>query len=75
MPEVFDHSMGVKILLPRGKEMVRGQVLVPSCNLGMNMMGRTHINPIIDTKMNQVEFVEGEVPELTTNIIAGSMYT
>ena len=33
------------------------------------------MNLILDTRMYQVEFAGGEVTELTTNIIAESMYT
>ena len=38
-------------------------------------MGRAHTNPILNTRMYQVEFAGGKVTELTTNIIAESMYT
>ena len=33
-----------------------------------------HENPILDTRMYQVEFAGGKVPELTANVIAESMY-
>ena len=39
-----------------------------------NVIGRFHTNPILDTRMNQVEFAGGKVTELATNIIAESMY-
>ena len=38
-------------------------------------MGRSHMNPILDTKMYLVEFTGGKVTELTMYIIAESMYT
>ena len=37
-------------------------------------MGRAHANPIVDTRLCQVKFTGGEVTELTTNVIAKSMY-
>ena len=37
-------------------------------------MGRSHTNPIFDTRMYQVEFAGGEVTELTVNVIPESMY-
>ena len=37
-------------------------------------MGRAHVNPIMDTRLYQVEFADGEVTELTANIIAELMY-
>ena len=38
-----------------------------------DMMGRAHMNPILDTMMYQVEFSGGKVTELTANVIAESM--
>ena len=38
------------------------------------MIGRAHANQILDTKAYQVEFMGGEVTELTTNVIAEPMY-
>ena len=38
-------------------------------------MGRSHSNPILDTRMYQVEFAGGEVTETTANVIVESMYT
>ena len=37
-------------------------------------MGSALMNPILDTRMYQVEFAGGKVTELTTNVIAQSMY-
>ena len=38
------------------------------------MMGRAHTNPILNTRMYQVEFAGGKVTEFTANVIAESMY-
>ena len=37
-------------------------------------MGRAHANPIMDTRLYQVEFKEGKVTELKANVIAESTY-
>ena len=39
------------------------------------LMCRAHTNPIFNTRMYQIECAGGEVTELTTNVIAESMYT
>ena len=39
-----------------------------------NVMGRTHTNPIVDSRVYQLEFTGGKVTELTTNIIAELIY-
>ena len=37
-------------------------------------MGRSHANPMMDTRLYQVEFKGGKVTELTVNVFADSMY-
>ena len=39
-----------------------------------NVMSRSHTNQILDTRTYQVEFVGGEVTEITANVIAESVY-
>ena len=39
-----------------------------------NDIGSAHANPILDTRMCQVEFAGDKVTELTDNVIAESMY-
>ena len=57
--------------LPRGDVMARGNKVAHSCDA---VMGRAHTNPILNTRMCQVEFTGDEVTELTSNIMAESMY-
>ena len=52
--------------------MARGLVVVQSHNDIGNIMGRA--NPILDTKMHQVEFAGSKITELAENIIAKLMY-
>ena len=63
------------MLLPKGNHMAQSQVVARSCDTNGNVMGRSHINPKLDTRMYQVEFTGGKVTELITNVIAESMYT
>ena len=74
MQEVDDHYIGAEILLPKGDEMAWGNLVGWSCHARRNVMGRAHVNPMIDIRMCQVEFAGGKVTELTSNIIAESMY-
>ena len=74
-PELGCHYRGAEILLPQGDGLASGHLVECSCNFDGNVIGRAHTNPILDTRMDQVEFAEGKVTELTTNIIAVSMYT
>ena len=74
MPEVGYHHIGADILLPRGDHMKRGQIVVQSHDDSGNVMDKVHINPMVDTRMYQVEFINGEVTELTANVMAESIY-
>ena len=73
MPEVGVHYVGIELLLSRGDEMARGHVVAHSHEVSGNVISRAHTNPILDTKMYQVEFARSVVTKLTINIITESM--
>ena len=73
MPEVADHYIDEDILLPRGDQMTKFHVVAQNYDANKNAMGRVHANPILDTRMYEVEFADGDVTELTANIIAESV--
>ena len=75
MPGVGDYYIRAEILLSRVYKMAMGHVVVWCCNASGNIMGRAHTNPILDTRMYQVEVTWRKVTEFTTNAIAESMYT
>ena len=74
MPEVGDYYIGAEIMSPRGDQMARSHVVGRTWDANINVMGRSHTNPILDMKMYQVEFTWSKVTELTANVIAESMY-
>ena len=39
-----------------------------------NIMGKSYTNPVLNIRMNQVEFTKGEIMELTTNFIKRNKY-
>ena len=55
--------------------MARSYVVAWSCNASGHIMGKAHANPIMNTRMYQVDFGGGKVTELFANVIAQSMYT
>ena len=69
-PKVWDHYVGAYILLPREDQMARGHVVACSHDASGNVMGKAHKDPILDTRIYQVEFAVGVVAALTANIIA-----
>ena len=74
MPEAGGQEIGAEILLPRVDKMAKSHVVTQSHEDRGNIMGRANTNPIMDTRLYQVEFAEGKVTELVANVIAESMY-
>ena len=62
-------------MLPRGGTFLRGRVTERKCDHKGNVIGRSNANPILDTREYEVKFEDGDVTELTANVIAESMYT
>ena len=50
LPEVGDHYEGAEILLHRGDKMARDCVVAWSHDASGNIMGRAHMNQILDTR-------------------------
>ena len=73
-PEAGDNYVSANVLLPRGDTLARGRVIGRKRDTDGNPIGRAHSNPILDTREYMVEFEDGDVSELTANVIAQSMY-
>ena len=54
--------------------MARGRVIRWKRDTDSNPTGRANANPILDTRVYNIEFDEGDVTELTANMIAQAMY-
>ena len=74
MSEAGDQYIEAEIMFPRRDEMARDHVVTQSHDASGNIMGAAQANPIMDTRLYQVEFIGFEVTELTANVIAESMY-
>ncbi len=73
-PETGDNYVNAKISFPKGGAMVWGCVISRKRDADGNPMGRAHTNPILDTRIYNVEFDNGDMTKLMTNLIAESMY-
>ena len=74
MPEVVDQYIGAVSLLPTGNQMARGHEVAHSCDANENVLSRADANSVLDFRLYQVEFIGSKVTELTTDVIAESMY-
>ena len=73
-PELGDQYINADVLFPRGGSLARGRVIERKRDSDGNPIGRANANPILDSRHYNVEFEDGEVTELTANVIAESMY-
>ena len=75
MPEAGDNYVNASLMLPRGNSLAHRTVIGGKRDARSNPIGNANTNPIMDSRVYRVEFDDGEVCELTTNVIAESMYT
>jgi hypothetical protein len=74
MPEAGDNYVNASLMLPRSNLLVHGTVIGQKRDARGDPIGNANANPIMDSRVYCVEFDDGDVCELTANIIAKSMY-
>ena len=73
-PEFGDYYVNAEVVLPVGGDMQRGKVVCRKRDADGNPMGRENRNPILDTRLYEVEFADGRTEVMSANVIAQSMY-
>ena len=71
----YDQYIGAEVRLPKNGEKILGQVISRKKDYDGNLIGGTSTNPILDTRLYQVMFLDGNVAEYSTNVIAESLYS
>ncbi len=61
-------------MIPQGNTFAYRTVVSRKRNAEGNIIGRAHDNPILDSRIYDVEFADGEVTALTANAIGKAMY-
>ena len=70
-----NNYIGVDLLFPKGGTLTRGCVTARKRDADGNPKGRANSNPILDSREYTVTlFDNGDVTNLTANLIAESMY-
>ena len=71
----FDPYINMEIGLPRGDDDSLHHAQVKRCALDDNgrPVGRSHNNPLLDSRQYEVEFLDGSVETLTANTIAKNL--
>jgi hypothetical protein len=73
-PETFDGYLTASVLLPRGGEVLKAQVVARKRDANGNPIGKANSNPILDTREYVVEFEDGAKDVYSANMIAENMY-
>ncbi len=73
-PKVGDEYVHVSVMLLHGSQKMCGTVRAHKWDLDGNPIGCQSDNPILDTRLYDVKFLDGEVTPLTMNAIAQAMY-
>ena len=74
-PETFDGYLTAEVMIPRGGEVLKAQVISRKRDSQGNPVGRANSNPILDTRVYEVEFEEdGARKFYAANLIAENMY-
>ena len=75
-PEITDENfLNMELALPRdGEEPAYARVRKRMRDDNGNPVGRAHSNPILDTRMFEVEFLDGTTQALTANVIAENLF-
>ena len=72
--ETTDEHLGIQLNLPYKGEMKRGTIVRRKRNESGELIGRAHENPILDTRLYEVDFGAGTYQDYTTNLIMENLY-
>ena len=73
--DTFDKYLGAETRLPSGDSMLRAIVKARKRDFNGNPIGKANSNPLLDTRLYDVEFPDGEIKEYAANVIAESIYS
>jgi hypothetical protein len=71
-PEAYDQYLMANVLMDRGGEAMLGTVKNWKRDSKGNPVGRSNMNPLLDTREYEVEFPDGSIDILTVNAITES---
>jgi hypothetical protein len=73
--ETYDAYVLAQVQLPKRDDMAIGTIVKRKRDHDGNPVGRHDVNAILDTRIYEVEFPDGEVLECAANVIAENLYS
>lgn len=74
-PEELDEYLTAEVIMPRGGELVKGTVRMRKTDENSLPIGKRNSNPILDTRIYEVEFPDGSSESYSANVIAENIYS
>ncbi len=72
--EAFDRYIATEVWLPKDGQEVIAKFIARKHDHYGNPIGKSNSNPILDTRLYQVIFPDGETAEYSANVIAECLY-
>jgi Reverse transcriptase (RNA-dependent DNA polymerase) len=72
--DAYDKFISAQVLMPIGDTLRTGKVLKRKFDGDGNPVGRASSNPLLDTRVYEVEFQDGTVQEYAANLIAEAIF-
>ena len=72
--ELYDRCISARVMLPSGDSMAKATIIGQKRDMEGALIGNTHPNPILDTRLYEVRFNDGKMAAYSTNIIAENIY-
>jgi hypothetical protein len=72
--EAYDQYISAQVLLPTGDTMKTGKVLKRKLDGDGRLIGRANSNPLLDSRVYEVEFSDGTVKEYAANLVAEAIF-
>jgi hypothetical protein len=72
--ETLDQLLSAEVVLPKGDYQFVGKVIGRKRDANGNPVGHANSNPILDTRVYEVEFPDGSVHDYAANILAEALY-
>ena len=74
-PDTMDPYVGAEVRLPHGDGYMTAKVLKRARGTDGNPIGRSHSNPILDTRLYDVERADGTRQEIQANVISENLFS
>jgi hypothetical protein len=72
-PESYDEYLTAQVLLPQGGEASKATVVCRKRDHDGRPIGKRHANPLLDTRLYEVEFPDGTTKAVSANLIAENL--